>query len=701
MAQALRVGLIGAGYIATRHAAAVTQVGDARIVAVCDPALANATALAERYGAKAHASLASMLGDGECDVAHVLTPPHLHRDISVACLDAGLHVLCEKPFALTPSDTRDVVAAAQAADRKVAVNHNFLGLPSYARLKDDIAAGRLGAIDSLDIRWRFPLMPLRSGPFGIWMLREPENLLLEIGPHLFAFAIDLVGPLTDIQLKVGKPIVVPGCGLRNQSWRVWACAAGGVDVSISISLVEGMEDRSLTIRGVSGSATLDYGNDVLVTDLPNTAGPIANGLGREFALAGQRAREGIVNGARQLRSLNRKSPYALGFETAIRSFYASIRSNLPVDPRFSGAAALMVSEAIDRTIAHLPRQAPAAPAGHSVPATEGKPVLVIGGTGFIGRALVRALAVSGRKVRVLSRGPTSLFDDLGGAVEIAVASMNDPQALRRAMEDADAVYHLARADEASWAGYLENDVKVTERIAEAALDAGIRRFIYTGTIASYDASRSDRTITEDVPFGPMERRNLYARSKALCEERLIASARERNLPLVIARPGIVVGPGGPLQHWGIGRWHGSGAVRFWGNGANPLPFVLVDDVAEGLVRMLDTPGIEGRSFNLVGDPMLSAQDYFDALYRQTQTRMTVKPASLYGLYAMDVVKYLLKRHVMHHRDLERPSLVDWKSRAHLSPFANSQAREILGWRPESDKERFLERAITPQSLFGF
>ena len=60
----------------------------------------------------------------------------------------------------------------------------------------------------------------------------------------------------------------------------------------------------------------------------------------------------------------------------------------------------------------------------------------------------------------------------------------------------------------------------------------------------------------------------------------------RGLPLVIARPGIVVGPGGPLQHWGIGRWHGPGAVRLWGNGRNVLPFVLVDDVADALVLIL-------------------------------------------------------------------------------------------------------------------
>ena len=63
----------------------------------------------------------------------------------------------------------------------------------------------------------------------------------------------------------------------------------------------------------------------------------------------------------------------------------------------------------------------------------------------------------------------------------------------------------------------------------------------------------------------MESRNIYARSKAEGERRLIAMQAD-GLSLVIARPGIVLGDGGPLQHWGIGRWHGAGAVRLWGSG---------------------------------------------------------------------------------------------------------------------------------------
>ena len=199
----------------------------------------------------------------------------------------------------------------------------------------------------------------------------------------------------------------------------------------------------------------------------------------------------------------------------------------------------------------------------------------------------------------------------------------------------------------------------------------------------------------------MENRNLYARSKALCEARLLALHRARGLPLVIARPGIVVGPGGPLQHWGIGRWHGAGAVRIWGAGHNVLPLVLNDDVAAGLVLMAQVAGIEGQSFNLVGAPLLSARGYFEAILRLTGTGIRVTTGNLTGFWLGDLLKYALKRFALRKAGLTRPLLVDWKSRAHLAAFRNDRARAVLGWQPEADAAAFARRAIDHPGLFGF
>jgi nucleoside-diphosphate-sugar epimerase len=281
-------------------------------------------------------------------------------------------------------------------------------------------------------------------------------------------------------------------------------------------------------------------------------------------------------------------------------------------------------------------------------------------------------------------------------------SLHDQAALVDAMKGIDVVFNLAKSTDTTWEGCLRNDVGVAVSIGEAALAAGVKRLIYTGTIASYDMSDPARRITEQTPFASdMSDRNLYARSKAECERRLTALRQDRGLPLVIARPGIVVGPGGPLQHWGIGRWHGAGAVRVWGNGRNILPFVLNDDVADGLVRMTDTEAAVGQSFNLVGEPMFSARDYFDAIHDALGARIRVSPGNLHLFHAADAAKYLLKTRVLRKPGAVRSSLVDWKSRAHLARFDNAHPKQMLGWAPEADRSRFIERAIVDANIFGF
>jgi predicted dehydrogenase/nucleoside-diphosphate-sugar epimerase len=691
----IRVGFVGAGYIAEWHAEALAAAG-ARLVAVADPALAAAEGLAAAWRARAYPSIEAMLAAGGIDAVHILTPPHLHCAHALKALDAGLHVLVEKPFAVSRAEAEAMVLAADRAGKVIGVNHNFLALPAYQRLKSAMAEGTVAGIDSIDIRWRFPLAPLRSGPFGLWMLRDPANLLLELGPHLFAFAADLVGPLSDVDLRLSKPITLPSGVTQHQGWHIRA-KAGAVDVVLNLSLVEGAEDRSVEVRGVNAVARLDYGNDVLIIDRPNASDIVVNPLRAQLALAGQHLREGGRNAVRQLVSLNRKSPYGLGFRGSIRSFYAAVAGGA-LEARFSGASAVGVIAGIEAALAHLPAPVVQAPEPRNLGLAH---ELVIGGTGFIGRALVRALVASGRRVRVLSRGRANPFADLGDGVEMVAASLADPAALRTAMEGMRCVYHLAKAEESSWEAYLQNDVAVVERVAEAALAAGVERFVYAGTIASYDASDASTPITEATPFGPMENRNLYARSKALCEERLQVMHRTRGLPLVIARPGIVVGEGGPLQHWGIGRWHGAGAVRIWGNGRNILPFVLIDDVADALVRMADAPDIEGQSFNLVGEPLLSAQGYFAAIRRLTGVQIRVSRGNLHLFHVADTVKYLLKRFALRKRGLRKPLLTDWKSRAHLSPFQNDKAKAVLGWQPESVPQAFEARAISYKGFFGF
>ncbi|MEL7486999.1 MAG: NAD-dependent epimerase/dehydratase family protein [Pseudomonadota bacterium] len=697
----MKIGLLGAGYIASWHAEALKRVKGASLYAVCDLSENAARSLAATYGAKkVFTSLEAMLEDGAVDSVHVLTPPQAHVAPTRAILEAGKHAFVEKPLALTAEEARSLAALASEKGVSLGVNHNFLMLPSYERLKRAVETGAVGAMDSLSAHWRFTLPPMRSGPFGLWMLREPTNILFELGPHLFAFAADLLGDVDVEDVKLRYPIETPGGGVCYQGWRISA-AARETAAQFDLSLIEGHDDRSLEVRGLGALARVDYAQDTYTVQKAPMGDIVVAPFMAEAGIGAQRLSNAVVNAARQLTSLNTLAPYGLSITRACQAFYKGVAAGAPVDRRLSADLAVSAVGAIEAAAAIATKQitprativAPAEPPQ----ATK----LVIGGTGFIGRRLVEQLADQGVAVRVFSRGKGAGFERADGRVSVFTGDLKSDDDLADAMKGVDGVYHLARADEKTWEGYLENDVAVTRRIGEACLKAGVKRLVYTGTIDSYDAGQPDRPITEETPFDEnLEERNLYARSKAACEAALLELAGEKGLPLVIVRPGIVIGKRGPLQHWGVAMWRGATACTLWGDGRNTLPFVSVDDTADGLIRAMTTEGVEGRSFNLIGEPMLTARDYFEEIEKANGVKMRAKPTPIWTYFAVDVAKYWAKKLLARKKNLTKPTMRDWRSRAQLSPFRNDAAKRALGWAPEADREAFVKATIVDANLFG-
>lgn len=117
-------------------------------------------------------------------------------------------------------------------------------------------------------------------------------------------------------------------------------------------------------------------------------------------------------------------------------------------------------------------------------------ILVTGGTGFVGRALIRQLAANGHQVRTLIR-PSPRTPDLprGVQVEVAVAGLNDERGLRAAMRGVDVVYHLASAEhQGARANVLEVDARGTYNLARAAADSRVRRIFYLSHLGADRAS---------------------------------------------------------------------------------------------------------------------------------------------------------------------------------------------------------------------
>lgn len=119
----LNVAVVGAGLLGARHARVYSETPGCRLVGISDLIPERARAVASRHGVPAYASLEELLRAG-VDAVSVATPDHAHREPVEACLDAGAHVLVEKPLTIDPAEARALVERAAARHRLLAVNYS-------------------------------------------------------------------------------------------------------------------------------------------------------------------------------------------------------------------------------------------------------------------------------------------------------------------------------------------------------------------------------------------------------------------------------------------------------------------------------------------------------------------------------------------------------------------------------------------------
>src|SRR5579875_704693 len=138
----IRIGIIGAGTMATDHANALAGVAGARVVAIADPVVQRAQEVAAAHDARAYADYRDML-DG-VDAVWICTPPFLHREQAETCAAAGKHLFVEKPLALGITDCQAIVDAARSARVKLMVGHVFHFYPVFQEAYRRFEAGELG-----------------------------------------------------------------------------------------------------------------------------------------------------------------------------------------------------------------------------------------------------------------------------------------------------------------------------------------------------------------------------------------------------------------------------------------------------------------------------------------------------------------------------------------------------------------------------
>lgn len=248
-------------------------------------------------------------------------------------------------------------------------------------------------------------------------------------------------------------------------------------------------------------------------------------------------------------------------------------------------------------------------------------VLVTGATGFVGSAVARDLVTAGYRVRVLVRASSRLDNLAGLDVERVLGDLRDPASLRRAVAGCDGVFHVA-ADYRLWtpgkaavAAMYASNVEGSRQVMQAAAQAGVRRVVYTSSVATLGLHADASPADEDTPVTLDAMIGHYKRSKFLAEQTVEETARQLGLDVVIVHPAAPVGPR-DIKPTPTGRM-----VLDAARGHMPvyvdtgLDIVHVDDVAAGH-RLAFEKASSGRHYVLGGEN-LSLREILDTLAQMT------------------------------------------------------------------------------------
>ncbi len=237
----MKVGIAGIGFMGMVHYLSYRQIDGVEVVALAEP---NEKRLAGDWtdikgnfgprgemmdlsGIQCFADAKQMISDADIDLLDVCLPPGMHADMAVAALDAGKHVFCEKPIALTSEDAHRMVDAAQAHGRILMIGHVLPMFPEYAKAREIVAGGEFGR--------------LLGGHFKR-VISDPQWL-----PHYWD-AQKIGGPMLDlhvhdahfIRLLFGMPKAVISQGrMRGELAEYWNTHFEFDDASLVVSATSG------------------------------------------------------------------------------------------------------------------------------------------------------------------------------------------------------------------------------------------------------------------------------------------------------------------------------------------------------------------------------------------------------------------------------------------------------------------------------
>jgi nucleoside-diphosphate-sugar epimerase len=317
-------------------------------------------------------------------------------------------------------------------------------------------------------------------------------------------------------------------------------------------------------------------------------------------------------------------------------------------------------------------------------------VLVTGGGGFLGGAIVRLLVARGDSVRSFSRSRYPRLDTMG--VDQVQGDLADAQALQAACQGVDLVFHVA-AIPGVWGPYdvfYQTNVVGTENIIQACRDNGIGRLVYTSSPSVVFDGRDMEGGDESLPYPPTYQTH-YPRTKAMAERR-VRRAEGGRLRTIALRPHLIWGPGD--NHLVPRIIQRARRLRRVGDGQNKVDTIYVDNAAHAHLlaaeKLALRPELSGRAYFISQDAPIPLWDMVNAILAAADLPPVTRTLSVASARrAGAVLEWLYRTFRLPGEPQMTRFLAEELSTSHW--FDIRAAKEDLGYRPLISTEEGLNR----------
>jgi len=678
----MKIGIVGCGLNSDYHINFAKAYPGAEIVGVVDKDEIKIKKCRERFGIEqGFSNIKELVIKAKPDVIHIVTPPWTHFALASEAIEAGCHVLIEKPMTLSLKEGRELYSLAEGKGVMLCSMHNHFFDPCMMRARELIEMGKVGKIINIEsfygINTQIDAFRRYPAPDVLpWLYGLPGGVFHDFMPHPLYVMLPFLGIPEEVQVMEKAFGELPQGISDELRITVKGDKAFGL---LTFSFAAKPHHHFVKIYGTKMMIQVNFDTMTTVvhpvSHLPKAAQKATYNLSESWQLA-RSTMENVWNfGTGKLR------PYQ-GMKILIHKFYDAITAK--GQPPVSPDDALKVLDVMEKIWPNVKNTKLSfetiKPRGKKIKDGKKQKVLVTGATGFLGSKLVEKLCAEGFEVRALSRKLSNVDKIKKFPVEIMYGDVGSTESLEPAFEGIDIVIHAA-ADTAGREEESETGtIRGTQNVIDLSKKNKIKKLIYISSCSIYGVADygEGKLVDEEASLERFpEQRGYYSYGKLKAEELVIKAMQGNEIPIVCLRTGTIFGPGGDIFTPMMGFSFGSKMFIVIGDGTFVLPLVYIDNLCDAIITAMRKDEAIGETFNVVDEGNLTKRQYIEMLIRQLYPEARVFYFPLDLLYLVVKLQEWLTAKIGRSPFLTRYRL---KSSQNKITYDSSKIARMLGWK---------------------